>query len=71
MVDKIGAASDGRLALSVNEFSALFGISRSSAWNAVWAGQVRSLIIGRRTLIPRSEIARLLQGEAVPPPGKP
>lgn len=49
-----------RETLTVDEVAKILGISRMSAWNAVWRGDIRVLRIGRRTLVPRVAIDELL-----------
>jgi excisionase family DNA binding protein len=46
--------------LTVEEYGDLFRRTRSSAYDDVHSGRVRALRMGRRLLIPRSEIERLL-----------
>jgi excisionase family DNA binding protein len=49
-----------RLTLTVEETARLLGISRGAAYEAVRRGELPSLRIGRRILIPRSRLADLL-----------
>jgi excisionase family DNA binding protein len=49
-----------RLTLTVEETARLLGISRNAAYEAVRRGELPSLKIGRRILIPRSRLADLL-----------
>lgn len=49
-----------KAALSVNEFAEYIGLSRSTMFRMIRAGRVRPVRIGRRTLIPITEAARLL-----------
>lgn len=51
----------GRLALKVPEAAKAIGISRASMYQIVASGEVRSVRIGRRILIPVAELQRLLQ----------
>ena len=55
-------AEGTRLTVTVPEAAGLLGVGVSSAWDAVWSGQIRSFRIGRRVLVPRAEIDRLLGG---------
>jgi excisionase family DNA binding protein len=48
-----------RVALSVREWAALVGISLSTAHEQVRRGDVRSVRLGGRRLIPASEVERL------------
>ena len=57
-----------RRAYTVEEVARLLGISRGSAYEAVRSGQIRSLTIGRRIVIPPSAVIELLGHE---PPRRP
>jgi excisionase family DNA binding protein len=59
-----------RLTYSVPEAAQVLGISRMGAYVAVRAGDIPSIRIGRRLLVPRAALARLL-GEDHPPPQDP
>lgn len=56
-----------RKTYTVDEVARLLGISRGSAYEAIRKGQIRSLTIGRRIVIPPSVLAELL-GDAPPAP---
>ena len=60
-----GAVTSGpeRLTLTVEEAAALIGISRAFAYEAVRRGEIPSIRIGRRVLVPRAALDRLLAGE--------
>ncbi len=49
-----------RLTLTVEEAAQLLGISRSFAYEAVAAGELPSIRIGRRVLVPRGALERML-----------
>jgi excisionase family DNA binding protein len=49
-----------RATLTVDEAGTLLGLSRSTAYRAVQAGQLPAIRVGRRWLIPRAAIERLL-----------
>ena len=54
--------------LTVPEAGALLGISRSTAYEAAQRGEILTIKIGRRILVPRAALERLLgsdQPEAV------
>lgn len=51
-----------RTTLTVTQMAAVIGIGRSAAYEAVRAGQIPSLRIGRRVLIPVSALRALLEG---------
>lgn len=56
-----------REAYSVEEFAALYGLSRTSAYIAVRRGEVPAVRIGRRLLIPRRELERFLERASASP----
>jgi excisionase family DNA binding protein len=62
---------DGRLTWTVTEAAQLLGISRASAYEAAHRGELPVRVIGRRMLIPRVALLRLLaSGRSRPhPPG--
>jgi excisionase family DNA binding protein len=49
-----------RLTLTVEEAAASLGISRASAYEAVRRGEIPSIRIGRRVLVPKASLARLV-----------
>jgi excisionase family DNA binding protein len=49
-----------RLTLTVEEAAATLGISRASAYEAVRRGEIPAIRIGRRVLVPRVALDRLL-----------
>jgi excisionase family DNA binding protein len=70
---------EDRLVYSVEEAAKLLGISRSFAYKAVHRGEVPSMRIGRRILVPKAALERYLSlageqsapGQAEPPPATP
>lgn len=52
--------------LTVPETARVLGIGRNSAYEAVRTGEIPSLKIGRRVLVPRLAVERLLAGSAIP-----
>jgi excisionase family DNA binding protein len=58
-----------KLVLSVPEAAKLLGISRPTAYAAVRSGQIPSLGIGSRIVVPRAALVKLL--EQAGNPGKP
>ena len=71
-----GAAPAGieRLTLTVEEAAAMLGISRAGAYEAVQRGDIPSIRIGRRILVPKAALQRLLEDvsefESRSPPGE-
>jgi excisionase family DNA binding protein len=51
---------DGRLTWTVTEAAELLGISRASAYEAAHRGELPVRVIGRRMLVPRIALLRLL-----------
>jgi excisionase family DNA binding protein len=56
-----------RLTLTVEEVAATLGISRAFAYEAVRRGEIPSIRIGRRVLVPRAALERLIDGDSAPP----
>jgi len=58
----MGAAPVGqeRLTLTVEEAAVALGISRAFAYDAVRRGDIPAIKIGRRILVPRTALSRLL-----------
>jgi excisionase family DNA binding protein len=50
--------------LTVEQAAALLGVSRGTAYNAVKAGEIPTVRIGRRVLVPRQRLDAMLAGEA-------
>ncbi len=57
--------SDERLTLSVEEAARLLGVGRGAAYEAARRGELPSVRLGRRILIPRHALGALL-GETLP-----
>lgn len=51
------------LTLTVNETAQALNISRATVYQLIRAGRLRTLKAGRRTLIPRRELAAFLERE--------
>jgi len=51
-----------KLTYTVTEAAELLGISRSSAYECVHRGEIPSLTLGRRVVIPRRALEALLDG---------
>ena len=49
-----------RLTWDVPELAARLGISKNSAYEAVKSGQIPSITVGHRILVPRAAVERLL-----------
>ena len=64
-----GAAESAptRLTLTVEEAAATLGISRAFAYEAVRRGEIPSIKIGRRVLVPRAALQKLLEPGEAPP----
>jgi excisionase family DNA binding protein len=55
-----------RLTLTVEEAAALLGISRAFAYEAVRRGEIPSIRIGRRVLVPKAALERLVGSVETP-----
>jgi len=56
----------GRLTLTIEETAKLLGIGRQLAYDRVKTGEIPVIKIGRRLLVPRRALEKLLeQGQAV------
>ena len=51
----------GRLTMTVNEAARLLGISRGLAYEMVRTGKIPSIRFGKRVLVPRQALERLLK----------
>lgn len=59
-------AKHERLTLTVEEAAEVLGIGRTLAYESVQRGDLPTVRIGRRLLVPRAAIATLLSGTAAP-----
>ena len=57
--------SPGKLAFSVPEVARMLGCSPAAVWRAVWEGELRSVKLRGRRLVPRAAIDALLNGEGL------
>ena len=51
-------------AFTVREAARHLTISESTAWNLIRDGRIKVIKLGRRTVVPEQEIARLLSADA-------
>lgn len=56
--------SDEPLAYSVPEVAQRLGLARSTAYDAVGRGEIPTIRVGRRLLVPRVALERMLSGDA-------
>jgi len=49
------------LTYSVDQVAAIFGVGRSTVYDLVRSSKLRGIRVGRRVLIPRSEVERFLR----------
>lgn len=59
---RVSAESDEPAVLTIEEAAKLLRISRRSAYEAARNGDVPTVRIGRRLLVPRDRLRRLLDG---------
>jgi excisionase family DNA binding protein len=57
---------DDRLTWTITEAAQLLGISRATAYEAAHRGELPVRLIGRRMLVPRIALLRLLEQDAPP-----
>ena len=57
--------------LTVEQTGEFLGISRAAAYEGVRSGEIPSVRIGRRIVVPTAAIRRLLQLDPAPPPDDP
>ena len=66
LVAGAASATEGRLTMTVEEAAAALGISRALAYEAARRSEIPVVRIGRRMLVPRAALTRLLD-QAEPP----
>ena len=54
---------DDRFTLSVEECAKRLGIGRNSAYEAVARGEIPVIRVGKRLLVPKAQLDKLLAGE--------
>jgi excisionase family DNA binding protein len=64
VLEELANAEAPRRALSVREAASVLSMSRSGLYDLIASGAVRTVKVGKRRLIPDSEIRRLLGDEA-------
>lgn len=52
-----------KLTVSVNEAAKICGLSRNAAFAAVNRGEIPSIRIGKRILVPKAKLLALINGE--------
>jgi len=57
-----------RLTITVPEAAEILGINRTGAYRAIERGELPAIRIGRRLVVPKAAIARLLEGGGMPAP---
>lgn len=55
-----------RATITVDEAASLLGIGRNTAYEAIRAGQIPALRLGRRLLVPVPALLRMLEGAEAP-----
>jgi excisionase family DNA binding protein len=56
--------------MSVEEVGAVFKISRSTAYEAARTGEIKTIRVGRRMLVPTAWVRRTLELDAAAPAGQ-
>ena len=59
--------NDDQLTWTITEVAQLLGISRATAYEAAHRGELPVHVIGRRMLVPRIALLRLLERDTPPP----
>lgn len=62
-----GGAPVGRLTVSVTEAASMLGISRALAYELVARGEVQSVRLGRRVVVPVVALRAMVAGGDLPP----
>lgn len=57
---------DERLAYTVPEAGALLGIGRTHAYALAKSGQLPTVTLGRRVVVPKARLAQMLAGDTAP-----
>ncbi len=60
-VDRLGAKSESKL-VSISDATAILGVGRSTIYKLINEGALQTKRIGRRTLVPRSDLDQMLAG---------
>lgn len=55
---------DGALTCTIDEAAKLMGVSRSTMYEAARTAQIFTIRLGRRVLVPRAAIEKMLNGGA-------
>lgn len=55
-----------RAALSVDEAAVYLGVSKRTVWSMIRRGEVESVLLGRRRLLRRDELDRVLAERTIP-----
>lgn len=67
-VTPLPSGPEVRLTMTVEAAASALGISRASAYKAVGRGEIPAIRIGRRILVPKAALERLVEGAS---PGHP
>jgi excisionase family DNA binding protein len=64
MAEQIGQviAEQGRLAYSIAEAAAMLGVGRTLAYAMAQSGELPTVRLGRRVVVPRAQLEQLLAG---------
>jgi excisionase family DNA binding protein len=65
MAERMGQviAEQERLAFSITEAAALLGVGRTLAYQMAKSGELPTVRLGRRVVVPRAQLEQLLAGE--------
>lgn len=60
----LGSQWEGRNAFTVDETAKILGLSRASAFAGVSRGEIPSIRVGKRLIVPRRALEKMLEGVA-------
>jgi len=58
------AGLTGKLTISVAQLCVMLGIGKTSAYAAIRAGTIATILVGRRRLVVLASVERLMEGKA-------
>ena len=62
-VSTVSPELEGRATITIDETAKILGICRNAAYEAAHQGQIPVIRIGRRMLVPRLALEKMLRGE--------
>lgn len=62
--DEAGTSAVERLTVTVTQAAVMLGISRTSAYERVRRGEIPTVRLGRRLLVPKARLLAMLDGDS-------